>query len=224
MYARTSTAVGKTSGIATFLPDCATIVYADTKTSWIRTVDFGTDGCAMKNGNILKGKVTISGSVDFTQPSYTVTCSFDNFYHNGNLIQGGYSMVRTFGSTANLQTAHPVLTMNVDLKVIAPNGIARTITGTRVREMIVGFETPAQWLDDAFLISGDLFVTSPKGKITSTITAPLKVTMNCNHVIQGVIVYTKNAKTASLDYGDGTCDNEAMCTINGEVKKIILGK
>src|SRR5688572_27874794 len=76
MYARTSTAVGKTSGIATFLPDCATIAFSDTKDTWIRTVDFGTDGCAMKNGNVLKGKVTISGSLDFTTSSYTVTCSF----------------------------------------------------------------------------------------------------------------------------------------------------
>src|SRR5688500_18846067 len=62
-YVKASTSIGKmTGGLTEFLPDCATIDYADNQGSWIRTIDFGTEGCEMKNGNILKGKITVSGS------------------------------------------------------------------------------------------------------------------------------------------------------------------
>jgi hypothetical protein len=222
-YVKASSSIGKMEGIAEFLPDCAKITYTDTKDTFIRTIDFGTNGCTMGNGNKLKGKIIISGSTDYTLSTYTINCSFDNFYHNGNLIQGGKTVIRTNGSTANLETAHPILTTNDDLKVTTTNGVVRNITATRVREMVEGFDTKTIWIDDVYLISGTQSVNSPKGTITSTIKVPLKISMNCNHILQGVIDYTKKDKAAILDYGDGTCDNKATATINGVVKPILLG-
>jgi len=99
----------------------------------------------------------------------------------------------------------------------------RTVTGTRVREMVEGFDTAAL-SDDAFLISGSQSVVGPKGTITSTITTPLSVKADCSHIISGVVVNTKKNKTATLNYGDGTCDNMATITIDGTVKTIKLGK
>src|SRR5436190_10147307 len=59
-YVRASTAVGKTDALTAFLPDCATLSFNDTQDTWKRTIEFTTDDCVMKNGNILKGKITVS--------------------------------------------------------------------------------------------------------------------------------------------------------------------
>ena len=151
-----------------FLPDCAKITFSDTQDTWVRTVDFGTDGCAMKNGNKLMGKITISGSTNYQQSPFIINCTFDNFYHNNNLIQGTKTVTKTTGSTANLESDHPILTMNDDFKVTTTNGVVRNIlTATRVREMIEGFDTPTAWIDDVYLISGTQSITSPKGTISS---------------------------------------------------------
>ena len=224
IYTKQTVAVGKNvNDVSAFLPDCATIGDSDSGNNWVRTIDFGNSGCTLKNGNVLKGKIIVTGSYDFTQTPYTITCSFDNFHHNDSLIEGSKILIRTMESTPNLESDHPVLTMNVNLKVSSLNGVARNVSGTRVRELVAGLDTPLVWLDDVYLISGNQSVNSPKGTINSTITTPLKLKMNFKYVVQGVVGYTKNGKTATLDYGDGTDDNEATCTINGVVKMILLG-
>jgi hypothetical protein len=63
---------------------------------------------------------------------------------------------------------------------------------------------------------------------TSTITTPLLVKMSCINqnkplLVQGIITFTRNGNTATLDYGDGTCDNLAVFTINGNAYNIIIG-
>jgi len=206
-----------------FLPACATVTPTVANGTWTRTIDFGTAGCTLNDGNIVKGKIIVSGSVDYAAASYTLSCSFVNFYHNGNLIQGTKTIVRTLASTANLDTVHPVLTMTVDMSITTVNGVVRTMTGTRTREMIAGFDTPKVWSDDVFWISGSQTVVSPKGTITANITVPLVVKLNCSYIVKGVVVYTKDGKTATLDYGDGTCDAFATTTINGITKVVALG-
>ena len=52
------TASGKTSIVpVSILPLCATVTTSTNATdnTWTRTVDFGTSGCPMPNGNVLKG-------------------------------------------------------------------------------------------------------------------------------------------------------------------------
>ena len=48
----------KTSmGMVSMLPPCATVNTVLTDNTWTRTIDFGTQGCALHNGNVLKGKI-----------------------------------------------------------------------------------------------------------------------------------------------------------------------
>ena len=94
-----------------FLPDCAIVTNIITASTWTRTVDFGTTGCALKNGNFLKGKIIVSGSVDLNQTSLTINYSFVNFYHNAKLIEGNKTVVITKESTSANQIIHPIATM-----------------------------------------------------------------------------------------------------------------
>lgn len=210
------------------LPTCATITTVLANGTWTRTVDFGTAGCALPNGNILKGKITISFTNDFTTSTRTISCSFDGFYHNGNLIQGNRTIVKTLSGTTLLTAIHPVSTETINMTITFANGTVYTRTGTRVREMIAGYDTPFNWSDNIFLETGNSTTTHANGDVvTCTITTPLEFTMSCNmpFPVQGMISITKNSSTGVIDFGNGTCDNLATLTVDGGLTTTItLGK
>lgn len=203
------------------LPPCATVTVVLTATTWTRTVVF--DNCTLPNGNVLDGIIIASGSLNFDTPSYTISYSFVDFHHNNILIEGNRTVVRTQQSTATLATIHPVTTMSIDMTVTFPNGNVYHRVGNRVREMIEGFGTPMIWADNVFSISGSWTTTFPAGTQTSTITTPLRVEADCPHIVSGVVTIVRNDNTATLDYGNGDCDNQAALTVNGNTTIITLG-
>lgn len=208
---------------ASILPSCATVTTVVTGNTWTRTIDFGTTGCDMPNGNTLRGTIIVSGSTDFNQSTHTIHYSFVDFYHNSTLIEGNNTVVRTLQSTDANPNLHPVAHMTIHMTFTLINGNVYTRVGNRVREMVVGYNTPHVWLDNEFLITGSWVTTLPNGGIqTSTITTPLRILMNCNYIVSGVLTITRNNVTATLDYGDGACDNSAIVTINGVAHTITL--
>ena len=211
------------SAFQSILPSCATITITVTESVWTRTVEFGTVGCAMPNGNVLKGKIIVSGSTDFNQSSYTYTYSFENFYHNDKLIGGNKIAVRTLQSTAALSELHPVVNVQLDLTITYPNGAVYTRIGNRVRELIEGYNTPLVWLDNVYSITGSWATTFPNGIHTATITTPLIVKLSCPHIVSGVVSIVRDNATSSIDFGDGSCDNLAIFTFNGNDYSIVLG-
>ncbi|RTY90894.1 hypothetical protein [Flavobacterium sp. GT3R68] len=209
---------------ASILPSCATVTTVVTGNTWTRTIDFGTTGCDMPNGNSLRGTIIVSGSTDFNQSTHTIHYSFLHFYHNNTLIEGNNTVVRTLESTNANANLHPVANMTIHMTFTLVNGNVYTRVGNRVREMVVGYDTPDVWLDNEFLITGSWVTTLPNGGTqNSTITTPLRIRMNCNHIVSGVLTVTRNNVTATLDYGDGSCDNIAVVTINGVAHTITLG-
>lgn len=216
--------------VAPFLPDCATVTrvpeFGTTITPGTlvtKTIDFGTTGCPLPNGNILKGIIVISFTYQPEAISHTVNYSFNNFFHNAIEFDGTKTFTRVMGtSTANPQT-HPIVTMNMDMTATFPNGAVVTREGTRVREIIEGYGTPI-WNDNIYEITGSWTTTFPNNVVqTSTITSPLRIRMNCSNIVRGIITIVRNNNTATLDYGVGECDNLAVFTINGNSYTITLG-
>lgn len=220
--------VAKTStGMKSVLPICATITTVLTNDTWTRTIDFGTLGCALPNGNIVKGKIILSFSKNFTTPSKTISYTLAGFYHNGKLIEGNRTITHELKSTDLLAVLHPVTTHSIDVKITFPDGKFYTRVGTRVREMVEGFATIANWEDNVFKISGYNVTTFPNGaKYTNTIKTPLQIALSCKipFPVKGVIEIVKNDGKATLDYGNGDCDKLANITINGVTKEIVLRK
>lgn len=219
--ARTSTPV------KSILPLCATITTVLTNDTYTKTIDFGVDGCTLPNGNTVKGKIIISFSKNFLTPSKTISYTLVGFYHNGKLIEGNKTITRELKSTDLLATVHPVTTHSVDVKITFPDGKVYSRTGTRVREMVEGFDTIGNWEDNVFLVWGYNITTFPNGsKYTFTITTPLRIAMSCKmpFPVKGVIEVVKNDAKATLYYGNGDCDKLANITINGVTKEIVLRK
>ena len=188
-----------------------------------KTIDFGS-GCTLSNNNVVSGKIIISFTYHPTAPSQTVNYSFDNFYHNSIKIEGNKSFTRTMTTGSN---PHPIVVMQMDLTATI-NGQSHHRVGTRTREIIAGYDTPNDVTDNVYSITGNWTTTHPTGTVSSTITSPLQVKMSCMNlhkplIVQGIITFTKNNHTATLDYGNGACDNTAIFTVNGNSYTITIG-
>lgn len=207
------------------VPDFGTPIAVGTTVT--KTIDFGT-GCTLPNGNVLKGKIIISFVYEPSATSHTITYTFDNFYHNNIKFGGTKTFIRTMTVATAASPSHPIVTMNMDITVTLPDGRVFTRTGQRIREIIEGYDT-VSWTDNVYKVTGSWTTTFPSATIqTANITSPLIVKMSCIAVnkpliVQGVITYSRGSQTATLDFGDGTCDNIAIFTHNGISVTIIIG-
>lgn len=216
-----------TGGMKSMLPLCATITSVLTNDTWTRTIDFGTQGCTLPNGNIVKGKIIISFSKNFTTPIRTISYKLEGFYHNDKLIEGSKTITHELKTSDLLADLHPVTTHSIDVKVTFPDGKIYSRVGKRVREMVEGFATVTNWEDNVFKVWGNHTTTFPNGSIyTSTIKTPLLIKMSCKmpFPVSGVVEIVKNDAKATLDYGNGDCDKLATITVNGVSKEISLRK
>jgi hypothetical protein len=207
------------------LPLCATVTTVAGTDSYTKTIDFGTVGCIMPNGNVLKGKIIIVFSKNATIPSRSISYTLEGFYHNDKLIEGNKTITHELKSTELLATVHPVTTHFINVKVTFPDGKIYTRVGTRVREMTEGFATIGNWEDNVFIVSGNHITTFPNGSIfTSTIVTPLQFNSSCRipFAVKGVVEISKNDVEATLDYGNGDCDNLATMTTGAVTKEIEL--
>lgn len=215
------------AGFKGFLPTCASITTVLADGIWTRTIDFGTEGCLLPNGNLIKGKIIISFSSNFTSPIRTISYTFVDFYHNSKLLQGNKTISYELKSTTLLTAVHPVMTFTVDMKITFDDGKIYTRTGTKVKETVEGYGTPLIWDDNVFLVTGNSTTILPDGdSIVKIITTPLRYVMTCNlpFPVSGVVTITKNGSEGILDFGTGVCDNLATLTINGVTTEITLQK
>nr|WP_294936103.1 hypothetical protein [uncultured Flavobacterium sp.] len=200
------------------LPECATVTTVVSGNTWTRTIDFGTTGCEYHNGAMLRGQIIISGSTDFNQSPYVWTYNFSNFYYNNILVQGTKTLSRTVQATNYLSTPHPVVVIDLDLTITFPNGNVYDRTGTRTRELVEGYDTPLIFLDNVYLITGSWLTAGAHSSHLSTIDSnhPFRVEIDCHYkLVSGILTIARNNHTAVLDYGTGTCDNNATISIDG---------
>jgi hypothetical protein len=75
-----------------------------------------------------------------------------------------------------------------------------------------------------YLITGSANGTSAGGtSYTAVIGQALRKELSCRHIVSGIISITPGDKpTRTINYGDGTCDDKATVTINGNVFNITL--
>lgn len=201
---------------ASFLPPCAVVTVNRTFTSYTRTVDFGTAGCDLGNGNIMRGKIIMHFSADFNTLTTIISYTFDDFYHNNNHIVGNKTMTR-IRQNAN---GNPERRFEVDMHITFANGGEYDRQGIRVKEFTEGHDT---WTlsDNVHVITGNSTTSYPDGTVNSSdITTPIRRAFSCRFTAEGVIEFHRNSDVAILDYGNGNCDNIADLTINGTTRQI----
>ncbi|MFN0013939.1 MAG: hypothetical protein ACKVU2_05270 [Saprospiraceae bacterium] len=204
---------------------CPTVTLAQPWGTWPNTItiDYGSTGCTGPNGDhFLKGKIIITQSAEMFTPGAVRTKTFENFFvddvqvsgtktrtNNGKDAAGNWSFTKTATNMAHLY----------------PDGTSTTWNRTHTATLIQGGDTPTHW-DNVWSVIGNASGTNRNGKaVTAVILEPLIKKALCRWISEGVVEHTRDGKTASLDFGNGTCDRFGQLTLpNGDTVTIKLRK
>jgi hypothetical protein len=199
---------------------CANISVSGSTFPVTVTVDFGT-GCKSADSITRSGSITYVFSGRLSTPGTTISATFNNYVVNGYQLNGIYTIANT---TTNLNS--PQLTTTVTGgNILFPTDTSYSFAGTKTISLASGSIINVSGL--VFNITGNYKIGSSYGDtLAVTVTTPLEKKVTCQYVDQGVISfdYTKNTDSVSgtLDYGSGTCDDQALLTIGPFTENITI--
>jgi hypothetical protein len=198
------------------LPECATLSVNFPEGSnfpKVITIDYGSENCLVRPHLYKRGKVLITISDSIININAIRTITFDSLYINDNLVSG--EMILT-----NLgENEDGYITFDIDNDFTVGDWNRQT-NGSKIWIEGLGMNG---YEDNIFLLTGSSVTTSANGvTISRTIQEDLRVDRSCGYIIEGIVVVQWDENTASIDYGDGSCDSQATITQNGQVFDIDL--
>jgi hypothetical protein len=183
------------------------------------TIDFGT-GCE-KGGHLRQGKIITVYSGRLSVPGNQAVTTFDGYKIDSFAIEGKHTLANISDVGGNQRSFH-IVVENAKVTNTA-NGRWRSWSADRTRTQVEGNGTPFWPLDDVFSITGTRSGANSQGKTWSGQTVePLIRKFTCPWLVKGTVKLTVNGTDGVLDYGDGTCDDQATITVNGVSKTITL--
>jgi len=195
------------------LSGCATITHDTVSDPHVLTIDFGVSNCLCNDGRYRRGKIIVTYSGHYRDPGHVHTITFDNYFVNDNQVMG----IKTVTNNGYNNNGNLYFSIEVDGSIIrANNGGTIEFVSSRMREWIEGESTP-QWHDDVYLVTGTASGNNSEGNsFTAEITSALRRTVACHQFVSGTLeVVPSGSPTRYIDFGDGSCDNEATVTVNG---------
>jgi hypothetical protein len=198
------------------LSPCATITKVYIEDTVLVTIDFGDENCLCNDGRERRGKMYINHyGYYWGEGDVEIEFSFDNYFVDDNQLIGTRNVYRYMN-----ENQHRVSEIICDGSVVLADD-AGTITrhAEHVRELLEGSETHYKY-DDVIQLTGSSNATLADGiKISGEITTPLirRNEEGCfRYFVSGVRQIMHGEDEIIIDYGDGTCDNLAEFTKNGE--------
>lgn len=182
------------------------------------TLDFGT-GCSSVDGIFRSGKIVYVFTDAILLPAATATVTFDHYVVNGYGVEGAYKITNNSsdvnGISFNTQVTNGIVTY--------PSGSNYHYNANRTYTMTAGSATPFDITDDVYSVTGNSsFVASDGSSLVCTITTPLVKAITCHNVGSGIISFVYDqAVDGTLDFGDGTCDNQAVLKIGANITRNI---
>lgn len=212
----------KTDDANSLLAGCAVVTRDTVAMPHTATIDFGT-GCTGVDGRTRSGKILVSYDGPYRAAGTTITITFDNFFVNGNQVLG----TKTIHNDGTNGDGFMAFSINVSGQLVLASG-AGTISWTsqRTRVWIAGESTQTRD-DDQYSITGSGSGTAANGdQFNATIQTPLirNLAPGCRgHFTQGTVLIQRTGRPDRLvDFGNGSCDDEAVVTINGHTHLIHL--
>ena len=197
----------KSAGIG----DCPSITLDISQTPYTLTLDWGT-GCTGNDGITRSGQITVSLSGRMDVVNNVATFTFDNFYSDGNKLTGIHTITYTGLNSGNNWPRYEVHTEAI---ITFPDNKTITYNSDNIRLFAAGSDTPLNWNDDVWHIEGSSSGKTRSGvNWTATCTNDLVKKVACKWFDSGTLEVTpQDGLTSTIDFGDGTCDNNATITI-----------
>ncbi|OSZ73632.1 hypothetical protein CAP36_16620 [Chitinophagaceae bacterium IBVUCB2] len=191
-------------------------------------IDFGSTPCRGLDGHYRRGKIITVYTGRLLNAGSIATTTFDGFYVDTIRVEGTHKIENT--SASNLTRQFTVDVTNA--RLTKPSGNFVEWNNHKVITQLEGLATPFVPLDDVFKIEGSANGRVQRGRLVvaweSNIIEPLFKRFNCRWIVRGKVrTVRRNTNAAGpwvavLDFGNGTCDNLAVVTINGVSRQITL--
>jgi hypothetical protein len=189
-------------------------------------IDFGTGGCVGDDGKTRKGVITVVMTGKYRDMGSEMTIETDNYEVNDYLVDLSKT-VENMGLNTDNQT---YFSIHAEANITTPENETITWTSDRTRTWVEGESTSyssdgeAGILDDVYLISGTASGVNREGRAyTVQSTKDLRVELSCKWIVEGILEITpEDLQSASIDFGNGTCDDEAVVMIGNKTKTITL--
>jgi hypothetical protein len=198
--------LGKTNG------SCPTITLDTMSTPHKMILDFGATNCIGADGKTRRGQIIITWTGRYREAGTIITHTYVDFFQNDNKIEGTKTVTNNGINNAGHLYFSVIIT---NAKITKTNGKVISWNSNRTREWIQGANTPTI-SDDIYNITGSASGTDGNGNAFSVnITKALNVDFGCQyHLTSGTIEITPAGKpTRVVDYGNGSCDDDATITV-----------
>lgn len=164
-------------------------------------IDYGTTGCTGADGIVRTGKINITTPKRWSILNNTVTVDLVTYKYGNVTYSGSITISRPDSLTLSSTITNGHCTdgsWHVDY------------SGTKTIKKTAG--------TDEYSISGSSSGKNREGRnFTTNIISPLVKKGSCKFITSGVLELTPDGfKTRTVDFGNGTCDDQATFTVNGQ--------
>ncbi len=212
---------GNTCGVPTmmnWIGNCATITVTGSFPAKNIKIDFGT-GCTSPNGIVRKGIINIVLTDSVRNTGSIATTTFQDYYVNGFKKEGTITRTNTTVAGSATRSHNRTVTNG---KITSPAGRTWTHSSNLNITQTEGVATPCDLRDDVYTLEGTRTATNAQGKTRNSVTqTPLQKKMNCSNIDKGILNVQGPNHTAVIDFGNGTCDNQATISIDGRPARTI---
>jgi hypothetical protein len=172
-------------------------------------IDYGTTGCIGSDGVYRTGKIKFSTAKRWSVYNNQVTVDLIGYKANTVSYSGQIKITRPDSLTITTEVINGHCTdgnWNIDYAC------------TKTMKQIAGYSTKGDISDDEYSFTGSSNGKNREGRtFTTTITNALIKKMSCKYISSGTLELTPDGfKTRSMDFGSGTCDDDATFTVNGQ--------
>jgi hypothetical protein len=203
-----------------FMGPCVTVTIDTLSFPHTVTIDYGEVNCLCNDNKWRRGKIHVEHTGPYWAVGTVITTTLEDYYVNDHQLLGT-KVLTNQGLNAN---DNPTWTVHVDGQVIKPDGGIINWVCDRMREWSEGHSTPFIWWDDTYMLTGTHNVEASNGAtLSATIVQGLEFSLNCFWIKSGIIeLQHSDLPLIALDYGPGTCDDDAVIIINGNPYPIKL--
>ena len=165
-------------------------------------IDYGTIGVPFMDGTTKFGKIHITTLKRWSSLNNPVTVDLVGFKSNNINYSGQIKIIRPDTNSLTVEVINGHCTdgsWNIDY------------TGSKTMTKLAG-------TTDDYSITGNSTGKNRDGKnFTTTITNPIIKKASCKWITSGTLDLTPDGfKTRTVDFGNGTCDDDATYTVNGQ--------
>lgn len=172
-------------------------------------IDYGVAGCIGSDGVRRTGKINITTAKRWSVYNSAVTIDLVGYKANTISYTGQIKITRPDSLTITTEVVNGHCTdgsWNIDYAC------------TKTLKQVAGFSTKTNSDDDEFSITGSSTGKNREGRnFTTNITNALIKKTTCKYISSGTLELTPDGfKTRTVDFGSGTCDDDATFTVNGQ--------